>query len=96
MAVAAALAGCGSNTDSDAVKNGLRGSITVLTDRAHYPFFQAAAEQFQTDEPNVTILVRQRRGRVRYEGDRQAIKEFSKFVTEHRDGISAATAVVEK
>jgi ABC-type phosphate transport system substrate-binding protein len=68
VAVALTLlaAGCGGDDDAPAGRGtagGLTGEIAADGSRSVYPFIQAAAEQFQTDNPDVTIVVRRSRTR---------------------------------
>jgi DNA-binding transcriptional LysR family regulator len=57
-ALALTVAACGDATDrSGPTAGGLTGRIAIDGPRGTYPFAQAAAEQFQTDNPDVTITV---------------------------------------
>jgi phosphate transport system substrate-binding protein len=52
--LAFAIAGCGSSSDSN---SDLSGAVTVDGSSTVYPFAQAAAENFQGENPNVKITV---------------------------------------
>ena len=54
LPLAAVLAACGSNTGGDA---GPRQQIKVVGSSTVYPFTTAVAEQFQRDNPNVSVVV---------------------------------------
>ena len=56
LPLAAALAACGSNGSGDNA-GGARQQIKVVGSSTVYPFTTAVAEQFQKDNPNVSIVV---------------------------------------
>ena len=56
LPLAAALAACGSNPSSEG-GSGARQQIKVVGSSTVYPFTTAIAEQFQRDNPNVSVVV---------------------------------------
>ena len=57
LPLAAALAACGSNGGDERPSGGAKQQLKVVGSSTVYPFTTAVAEQFQRDNPNVSVVV---------------------------------------